>query len=102
MHSLLRRAIDAMDFASPHNASRTVLTLTPRLQGRGGPLAFALACVVVAGFVAGGPALADRVRLDDGRVLTGSFANVAGVKTDPFADREQAESTPILVCDDGL
>ena len=48
------------------------------------------------------PAAADRVRLDDGRVLVGSFANVAGVKTDPFADRQQAESTPILVCDDGL
>ena len=45
---------------------------------------------------------ADRVRLDDGRELAGSFANVAGVKTDPFADRQQAEATPILVCDDGL
>jgi len=42
------------------------------------------------------------VRLDDGRELAGSFANVAGVKTDPFADRQQAEATPILVCDDGL
>jgi len=47
-------------------------------------------------------ATADRVRLDDGRQLVGSFANVAGVKTDPFADRQQAEATPILVCDDGL
>lgn len=91
-----------MAFASPQTGSGTAFTRTTRLQGRGERVALALACIVVAGLVAVGPALADRVRLDDGRVLTGSFANVAGVKTDPFADREQAESTPILVCDDGL
>lgn len=45
---------------------------------------------------------ADRVTLDDGRVLTGSFANVSGVATDPFADQKAAESTPVLMCDDGL
>ena len=58
--------------------------------------------VVLLGFLLGAPAHADRVRLEDGRVLVGSFANVAGVKTDPFADRQQAEATPILVCDNGL
>lgn len=65
------------------------------------PVAIAAAAIFAGGITAQ-HATADRVRLDDGRVLDGSFANVAGVKTDPFADRQQAESTPILVCDDGL
>ena len=74
---------------------------SPQSRLPGGSLTLLLR-VVLLGFLLGAPAHADRVRLEDGRVLVGSFANVAGVKTDPFADRQQAEATPILVCDNGL
>lgn len=74
------------------------LTPTAVLRSRRHLLAITFLLVAVAAPIV----QADRVRLDDGRVLVGRFANVAGVKTDPFADRQQAEATPILVCDDGL
>ncbi len=85
-HSSLLQTVALMAFAHTHNGS-----------GANFVTVLAVACLLTCS-----PARADRVRLDDGRVLTGSFANVAGVKTDPFADRQKAESTPILVCDDGL
>lgn len=45
---------------------------------------------------------ADRVQLDDGRVLEGGFAMLPGVVVDPLADPEAPAAGPILVCDDGL
>jgi len=48
------------------------------------------------------PTLADRVELDDGRVLEGSFAMLAGVVVDPLAEPEAPAVGPVLVCDDGL
>jgi len=48
-------------------------------------------------------ARADRVQLDDGRILEGSFAFLPGVIVDPFGEGAGPEkSQPITVCDDGL
>ncbi len=46
-------------------------------------------------------ARADRVELDDGRVLEGRFAMLSGVVVDPLAT-DDGDTGPILVCDDGL
>jgi pimeloyl-ACP methyl ester carboxylesterase len=76
----------------------------PSTRSLRGPTACRLTGLALAVAVTSGlpESRGDRVTLDDGRVLTGSFANVSGVATDPFADQEAAESTPVLMCDDGL
>jgi predicted esterase len=61
--------------------------------------------VLVAAVVAlatAGSARADRVELDDGRVLEGRFAMLPGVVIDPLAEPGAPAFGPILVCDDGL
>jgi len=45
---------------------------------------------------------ADRVELQDGRVLEGRFALVPGVVVDPLRDAAGTVGTPVLVCDDDL
>lgn len=62
--------------------------------------ALLVAAVVV--LVPAGPAHADRVELDDGRVLEGRFAMLPGVVIDPLAEPGAPAAGPILVCDDGL
>jgi len=47
-------------------------------------------------------AFADRVELQDGRVLEGRFALVPGVVVDPLRDAAGTVGTPVLVCDDDL
>jgi predicted esterase len=91
-------------FCSFLHASFWVLSFTRRKLSRAGhrvPLT-ALTTFLICFILPGAPTLGDRVQLDDGRTLTGSFANVAGIKSAPFADRQKAEATPVLVCDDGL
>jgi len=62
----------------------------------------AAACAAVACLVAGTTARADRVEMNDGRVLEGRFALLPGVAVDPLAPQAPSAGTPILMCDDDL
>lgn len=65
------------------------------------PVRFVVAVLAVAAGTAA--ARADRVTLEDGRVLEGRFTKVAGIAVDPLDPRpSESRGEPVLVCDDEL
>ncbi|MBM4012013.1 MAG: peptidase [Planctomycetes bacterium] len=65
------------------------------------PVRFVVAALAVAAGQA--VAWADRVTLEDGRVLEGRFTKVAGIAVDPLDPRpSESRGEPVLVCDDEL
>ncbi|MBT6459264.1 MAG: peptidase [Planctomycetaceae bacterium] len=57
-------------------------------------------CIVLLAFASPSPSAADRVTLDDGRVLEGTIALLPGISVDPRGN-EDAGST-VVMCDNGL
>ena len=57
-------------------------------------------CIVLLAFASPSPSAADRVALDDGRVLEGTIALLPGISVDPRGN-EDAGST-VVMCDNGL
>ena len=62
-----------------------------------------LACfytVLVACVIPSGLSYADRVSLDDGRILNGTIALLPGISIDPQA--EEGAGSTVVMCDNGL
>lgn len=61
-----------------------------------------IAALVAGVLIATGPAEADVVTLDDGRVLEGRFALLPGIVVNPLTETGGGAGTPVLACDDEL
>ncbi len=56
--------------------------------------------VLLCCFITSGPSYADRVTLDDGRILDGTIALLPGLSIDPQA--EEGAGSTVVMCDNGL
>ena len=56
--------------------------------------------VLLAYCISSAPSYADRVTLDDGRILSGTIALLPGVSVDPEA--EDGAGSTVVMCDNGL
>ena len=76
-------------------------TSTCESPARGAGTYFPCFCTVLLSYcISSGPSYADRVTLDDGRILSGTIALLPGVSVDPEA--EDGAGSTVVMCDNGL